>query len=139
MARNAINAAVSVLLACVLMASPAPGQKPVPVVDGEAGPCSVEFIALDSNGKSVYGARITVHIEFGFLGLKELDLQVTTNADGIARFEGLPDETESVLFFEAFTESLKGVAVFNPSYKCSGRHSIYMAQRTTIHESASEE
>jgi hypothetical protein len=98
MARNVINAAVSVLLACVLMASPAPGQTPVPIVDGEAGPCSVELIALDSNGKPVYGAIITVHIEFGFLGLKELDLQVTTNSDGIARFVGLPDETGRILF-----------------------------------------
>ena len=36
----------------------------VPV--GEAGPCSVEFTVTEAAGRRVYGAQITVHIQYGF-------------------------------------------------------------------------
>ena len=116
-----------VILACMLVVL-AGGQEPVPVVDGDSGPCSVEFTALDGDGKPVYNAEITVHIEYGFLGLKELDLRVTTNLDGVARFRGLPEDSDGAFFFEAFTDSLRGVAVYDPDQECHGRHHIYMAK-----------
>ena len=140
MPAKVINSAVLAVFALVMLVSHTSAQDMVPVVNGGAGPCSVEFIALDGDVKPVYGAVITVHVEYGFLGLKELDLQVATNADGVAQFSGLPEDTDGAYFFEAFTESLKGVAVYNPDHECRGRHNIYMAQRKPgIHESASKD
>jgi hypothetical protein len=74
---------------------------PVPAIDGGIGTCSADFIVNDPDGKPVYAATIKVHIEYGFMYLRKLDLQVGTNADGKARFTGLPDRTKHGLFFEA--------------------------------------
>lgn len=99
----------------------------VPVVDGEAGRCWVEFTVRNSAGDPVYGAKIRVHLEYGFLDMRKADLEVSTNADGKARFEGLPDDTP--LFFRASKGSLRGVASFNPKHKCTARHAIFLIKR----------
>lgn len=105
------------------------GQSAVPTVDGGAGPCSVEFTATDTNGAPVSNAQIAVHIEYGFLGAHKLDLQVATDSRGKARFVGLPDKTDSALFFEATKGSLRGVATDDPNTECEARHGIYMTSR----------
>ena len=104
------------------------GQDSIPTVDAEAGPCSVEFTAYDGSGHTVYGAQIQVHVEYGIFGLRQLDLQVGTDAPRKARFEGLPDDTDGALFFEADTDELKGVAVYYPSWECHATHSLYMGR-----------
>jgi len=102
------------------------------VIDGEAGPCSVEFTVKTATGKPVYAANIRVHIEYGFLGMRKLDLQVGTNSDGQARFIGLPDDTSC--FFRASKGILKGVASFNPEKNCHARHTIVLVRNLTVSE-----
>ena len=54
----------------------------VPVIDGGAGPCSLELTVTTVDGAAVYDATIKVHIAYGFAGIRRLDLQAGTNADG---------------------------------------------------------
>lgn len=121
----------AILMLCTLItvSLPVAGKEGVPTVDGEAGPCSVEFMVIDANGGRVYAANIQVHIDYGLFGVRKLDLQVGTNSDGLARFTGLPDSTDGVLYFEAFTDELKGVAVADPTEDCHAQHDIYMGKR----------
>src|ERR1700691_2515864 len=72
-------------------AAPATVPAAVPAIDGGIGTCSADFIVNDADGKPVYAATIKVHIEYGFMYLRKLDLQVGTNADGKARVTGFPD------------------------------------------------
>jgi hypothetical protein len=113
------------------------GQSAIPTVDGGAGPCSVEFTVTDANGAFVSNARISVRIEYGFLGAKKLDLQVATDSHGKARFAGLPEKTDSGLFFEAAKENLRGVATDDPNTECEAKHGIYMSTRSPA-QNASE-
>src|ERR1700730_5210327 len=64
--------------------------KSIPVVDGGIGPCSADFTVTDAAGASVYAAKIKVHIAYGFMYARKLDLEVGTNIDGKARFIGMP-------------------------------------------------
>ena len=59
-----------------------PDPHQVPVMDGEAGPCSIAFTVTDVKGAPVYDARIRVHIAYGFAGVRRLDLEAATNVDG---------------------------------------------------------
>ncbi len=81
--------------------TPAPDPKSIPVVDGAIGTCSADFTVTDPDGTPVYAAKIKVHIAYGFMYARKLDLEVGTNIDGKARFTGLPDRTKRGLFFEA--------------------------------------
>src|ERR1700685_729915 len=71
-----------------------PDPHQVPVMDGEAGPCSVAFTVTDEKAAPVYDARIRVHIEYGFAGVRRLDLEAATNVDGKTQFKGLPQKVK---------------------------------------------
>ena len=77
-----------------------PSEK-VPEISGNLGGCSVEVRAIDSAGKPVYGAQVSVHMRYGFGGFHRLDLQIGTNSDGRARFVGLTERARMPLSFYA--------------------------------------
>ena len=61
---------------------------------GELGPCTADFTITHSADKPIYNAKIHVAIAYGFMSKRKTDLEVGTNADGKARFEGLPDKVK---------------------------------------------
>ena len=107
-----------------------PDPHQVPVMDGEAGPCSVAFTVTDPKGAPVYDARIKVHIEYGFAGVRRLDLEAATNVDGKTQFKGLPKKVKGgTLIFRASKGELEGSATYDPAANCSGQNSaITLAQ-----------
>lgn len=95
----------SSILCVVLFATAALAQAPdphsVPSVDGGVSTCSADFTINDADNKPVYAAKVKVHIAYGFASVRKLDLEVSTNVDGKARFTGLPDRLKHGLLFEA--------------------------------------
>jgi len=101
-----------------------PDPHQVPVMDGEAGPCSVAFTVTDVKGTPVYDARIRVKIAYGFAGVRKLDLEAATNVDGKTQFKGLPERVKGgVLYFRAVKDKLEGSATYTPEKNCSGQSS----------------
>jgi hypothetical protein len=75
------------VLCCIFVAAPllSAAQSPtenVPVIQGGAGPCSIELTVRGSDGKPVYSATVKVHVKYGFGGMRRLDLEAGTNSDG---------------------------------------------------------
>jgi len=105
--------------------------KSVPVIDGGLGPCSVEFAITDTAGQPVYAANIQVHIAYGLMSLHKMDLQVGTNSDGKARFEGLPDRIKQGLFFRASEGNREGSAFDDPGKTCKAAFAITLRQKTS--------
>ncbi len=81
-------------------AQSSPADK-VPEISGNLGGCSVEVRVIDSAGKPVYGAQVSVHMRYGFGGFHRLDLQIGTNSEGRARFVGLTERARMPLSFYA--------------------------------------
>jgi len=99
----------------------------VPVTDGAAGPCSVEFTVNDSDAKPVFSALINVHIAYGFGGLHKLDMGVYTNAQGKGRFTGIPAKVRNPpLEFRATKGTLVGTATMNPVSECQAKREIVL-------------
>jgi hypothetical protein len=98
--------------------------KTVPVVDGGAGPCSAEFTVTDSAGAPIYDAKIRVHIAYRFMSAHKLDLEVGTNAEGKAHFEGLPNKLKRGLTFYATHDSQEGPAFDDPTTTCKAQLTI---------------
>jgi hypothetical protein len=105
-------------------AQQSPDPHEVPVMDGEAGPCSIAFTVTDVKGAPVYDARIRVLIAYGFMGVRRLDLEAATNVDGKTQFKGLPEKVKGgTLIFRASQGKRDGSAVYDPAKKCSGQQS----------------
>jgi hypothetical protein len=101
-----------------------PDPHQVPVMDGEAGPCSVAFTVTDAKGAPVYDARIRVHMAYGFAGARRLDLEAATNVDGKTQFKGLPEKVKGgILTFRATQGKREGSASYDPAKNCGGQQS----------------
>ena len=110
--------------------NPAPDPKAIPVIDGGIGPCTADFIVNDPAGAPVYAAKIKVHIAYGFMNLRKLDLEVGTNADGKARFTGLPQNLKHGLYFQA-SEGDRAVETFDdPANTCKAQFTIALQKKS---------
>jgi hypothetical protein len=99
----------------------------VPVMDGAAGPCSLQLTVTTGDGKPAYAAIIKVHIAYGFGGFHKLDLQASTNVDGNANFTGLPARIRRPpLEFQAAKDNLSGTATYDPESQCQAKHTIVL-------------
>src|ERR1035438_4167654 len=118
------------VLCCIVVALPmlarAQAQSEnVPVIQGGAGPCSIELIVRGVDGKPVYAATVKVHIKYGFGGMRRLDLEAGTNADGKVKFTGLPDRVQRPpLEFHASKDEFMGIATYDPSAECQAKRDI---------------
>jgi hypothetical protein len=106
-----------------------PSSEDVPVTDGASGACSIDFNVTDSEGKPVYAARIDVHLAYGFAGAHKLDMGVYTNAQGKARFTGIPLKVRKPpIEFRAKKGDLIGLATMDPMVDCQAKHDIVLAK-----------
>jgi hypothetical protein len=103
------------------------------VMDGGAGPCSLELTATTPDGKPVYDATIKVHIAYGFGGFRRLDLQAGTNLDGKVKFIGLPSRVRRppLEFLASASNSdskyqLVGTITYDPGVECQAKHNIVL-------------
>ncbi len=106
-----------------------PASPQTPVIDGAIGPCSADLTVNDSAGAPVYAATIRVHIAYGFMYLRKLDLQVGTDSSGKARFTGLPDRSKQGLFFRATEGDREGSAFDDPAKTCKADFSIPLQKK----------
>jgi hypothetical protein len=96
----------------------------VPVIDGGAGPCSLELVVTEDS-KPVYVAAVKVHVAYGFGGVRKLDLEASTNIDGKVKFVGLPSRVRRPpLEFQASKDQLLGTATYDPYSECQAKHDI---------------
>jgi hypothetical protein len=105
--------------------SPSQPAQQIPVMDGGAGPCSLLLTVRAPDTKPVLAANVKVHIAYGFAGIRKLDLEAYTNADGKLKFTGIPSKVKDPpLQFQATKDQLTGVATYNPATECEAQHDL---------------
>ncbi len=122
-------AAAIVLLALPLAAQQQPDPHSVPVIDGGIGQCSADFTITDQSGAPVYNAKIKVHIAYGFMYARKLDLEVSTNTDGKARFTGMPERVKRGLYFQASQADQSAVTFDDPSTTCKAQFTVALQKK----------
>lgn len=115
--------------AALALSQAAPDPHSVPSVDGGAGPCTADFTVTDSNGGPLYSAKIKVHIAYGFGSFHKLDLEVSTNIDGKARFTGIPDRMKHGLYFRGSQGDLEGEVFDDPTNTCKAQFTLSLQKK----------
>jgi len=82
-----------------------------------------------AGGSEELAHDISVHIAYGFMYLRKLDLQIGTSASGQARFIGLPDRTKQGLFFRASEGGREGTAFVDPANTCKADLTITLEKK----------
>lgn len=104
-----------VLTVAALAQTPDPHS--IPAVDAQLGPCSATFTVTGTDSKPVYSAKIDVRVQYGHF--HRMDLEVSTNVDGKARFTGLPTKTRGGLYYQASEGDRTANAFQDPSSNCN--------------------
>ncbi|HXX02598.1 MAG TPA: hypothetical protein VEJ00_15385 [Candidatus Acidoferrales bacterium] len=122
----ALASAFFLLATAVLICqtTPAPDPRAVPVIDGGIGPCYADLTITDASGAPVYAAKVNVHIAYGFMNVRKLDLELGTNTDGKARFTGLPSRIKHGIYFRASEGDRTGEAFDDPANTCQAKFTI---------------
>jgi hypothetical protein len=115
---------ITTLLIAVLSQQPAGASKmELPVLKAGLGSCSADFTVTDADGKPVNLAIVHVKIRYGAMGIKRMDLEVSTNAEGKARVEGLPAKARP-LVYDIQKDNNKIVAQQNLAKECQKTHTV---------------
>lgn len=91
----------------------------VPTLDGGIGPCSAEFHIVGADNKPIYNAQVHTLIKYGAFGVRKLDLQGSTNADGKVKFTGLPDVNKRPMSFDIKQGQKTAQRAFEPGEQCN--------------------
>lgn len=119
----------SLLLLAQQPSQPQPSQD-IPNTDAQSGPCSIELSVIGPDGKPVYAAKIDYHAAYGAFGAHKLDMTVYSNADGKAKFTGIPAKVKKPpIEFNAKKDDLVGVATMDPASECQAKHDIVMDKK----------
>jgi len=121
----AVAAALAAASGMLLAAPPTE----VPVINGNLGPCTVDFTILDSSDKPLYDAKIRVTILYGFMNKRKSDLEIGTNSDGKARFEGLPDKVKKPpMEFKVSSGDLDKTVKHDPGFNCHPNYTVALGK-----------
>jgi hypothetical protein len=88
----------TLLIAALSQQAPEASKLELPVLKAGLGTCSADFTVNDVDGKPAYLAVVHVKIRYGAMAVKRMDLEVSTNADGKARVEGLPAKARPLVY-----------------------------------------
>jgi hypothetical protein len=116
-------------LAALAGPSSAPAEVHVPVINADIGTCTADFTVKDSDSKPIYDAKIRVSIKHGFMGQRKTDLEIGTNSDGKARFEGLPDKKKKPkgpIEYQIRAGELTKTIVQDPLVQCEANFDVVL-------------
>jgi hypothetical protein len=78
----------------------------------------------------LYAVHIEYRTAYGFMGTHKLDMAVYTNAQGKAKFTGIPARVKKPpIEFRATKDDLAGVATVDPATECQAKHDIVMDKK----------
>jgi len=110
----------------------------VPVISGDLGDCSADLRVTDVKDKPVYNAKIALEIKYGFAGLHKSGLEIYTNVDGKARFEGLPLKSRGPLAFTATYEGRSTTVMVEPRDNCHGSYTAILPNKPLAKDDGDE-
>jgi len=87
-------------------------------ISADLGPCSALIIVTDSDSKPIYGAKITTRIQYGLLGVKKLDLEAWSGADGRIKITSLPESLKKPMYIHIAKDDKQDTEEFKPDVLC---------------------
>jgi len=100
----------------------------VPSITAGPGPCTADFLVVDATNKPVYDAKVHVKVMFGFMGKRNTDLEIGTNSDGKAHFEGLPNKVKKPLEYTIKSGDLTKTVINDPAAECHPYFNVTLAK-----------
>jgi hypothetical protein len=119
----------SLLSVFVLLAGRAQAQTPVPPpneISADLGSCSAEITVLTPDQKPVYAAKMQARIQYGLMGVKRLDLEAYTDAQGHLKITKLPEVLKKPLYIHLQKDDKEQIVTFRPETNCQAKLKVVL-------------
>jgi hypothetical protein len=142
---------ISFLLLLILVAAACPAlpqaeqktnstpEGAIPAISAGLGECSADIHVTGTKRKPLYKAKISTEIKYGFGGFHRLSLEIYTDVNGNARFEGLPERPRQPLSFEVTYEGRKTAVIVHPIQQCHGTYDAIVTDKPVEDQADSEQ
>jgi hypothetical protein len=84
-------------------------------ISADLGTCSALITVTGADSKPVYSAKVNTRIRYGLLGVKRLDLEAFTGADGQLKITNLPEVLKKPMYIY-----MRGSCLSTVGSICSG-------------------
>jgi len=105
-----------------------PPQAPVQPteISADLGTCSALINVTGTDSKPIYNAKVTARIRYGMMGVKKLDLETYTSANGQAKFTKLPEVPKKPIYFYISKDDKLETVEFKPDVRCRGTYDVQL-------------
>jgi len=122
---------MAVLLALSLSTGRAQSTAEAPVpneMSADLGTCSAQISVTGPDLKPVYGAKVETRIQYGLLGVKRLDLEGYTGANGRIKITRLPEALKKPMYIHIRKNDEDHVVEFLPNRHCQAEFDVQLRQ-----------
>jgi hypothetical protein len=95
-------------------------------ISAELGTCSALITVTGADSKPVYNAKITTRIHYGMMGVKKLDLETYTSANGQAKIAKLPEVPKKPVFIYVSKDDKLEIVEFKPDVRCRATFDVQL-------------
>jgi hypothetical protein len=95
-------------------------------ISADLGPCSALIIVTGTDSKPVYAAKINTRIQYGLLGVKKLDLEAFTGADGQVTITKLPEVLKKPMYIYIQKDNKQETVEFRPDMRCRATFNVQL-------------
>jgi hypothetical protein len=122
-----------IVLSSLLMVCPWPGGAQsesgavaASEISADLGPCSALISVTGADSKPLYSAKVNTRIRYGPLGVKKLDLEAFTGADGQLKITNLPEVLKKPMYIHIQKDNRQETAEFRPDLRCRATFNVQL-------------
>lgn len=95
-------------------------------ISADLGNCSALIHVTGADFKPAYAAKVTARIQYGAFGIKKLDLETFTGADGQAKITHLPEILKKPMYIHVAKDDKDEMVEFKPSERCNATFDVQL-------------
>ncbi len=95
-------------------------------ISAELGTCWALINVTGADSKPIYDAKVSTRIHYGFMGLKKLDLETYTSANGQAKIVKLPEVPKKPIYIYVSKGDKLQTLEFKPDVHCRATFDVQL-------------
>jgi hypothetical protein len=95
-------------------------------ISADLGACSAVITVTGADSRPVYAAKVTARIQYGMFGVKRLDLEAYTGADGRLSMKGMPDAVKKPVVIHISKDGKEDSVEFKPEIRCRATFDVQL-------------
>lgn len=95
-------------------------------ISADLGPCSALITVTGADAQPIYGAKIATRVQYGFMGVKKLDLEAFSGADGKVKITHLPESLKKPMVIHVSQGEKSDEVEFKPDLRCHATFDVQL-------------